>query len=189
MARPMIDAPAGLRLTRPLEEASDRRVEARRFCLDVIKDFYGYDYRRDWHADLDGLVADDADCWFSATNRGAFWALRDDHDGIVATAALYTLDRKPALARAFADRYLNAAAIPQLARVYVAADRRGQGIGGWLADLAEAEAVRLGFHTLYLHASADTSATLAFWRNHGFVEFANADGTAHFDKSLVTSPM
>lgn len=185
MPSPMTDAPAGLRLTRPLEETPERRAEARRFCLDVIKDFYGFDYRRDWHADLDGLVADDADCWFSAANRGAFWALRNPEDRIVATAALYTLDRKPALAKAFADRYPDAAAIPQLARVYVAADRRGQGIGGWVSDLAEAEATRLGFKTLYLHASAHTPSTLAFWRSRSFTGFANADGTAHFDKRLA----
>lgn len=180
----MTDVPLGLRLTRPLEEAADRRAEARRFCLDVIKAFYGFDYRQDWHADLDSLVADDEACWFSAANRGVFWVLRDDWDRIVATAALYTLDRKPGLAKAFANRYPDAGEIPQLVRVYVAAERRGQGIGGWLSDLAEAEAVRLGFRTLYLHASAETPATLAFWRSRGFAEFANGDGTAHFDKRL-----
>lgn len=88
------------------------------------------------------------------------------------------------LAAALADRYPEPAVIPQLVRVYVRRDQRGRGIGRWFRHLSEAEAARLGFGTLYLHASASTPATLQFWRNQGFVEFANADDTAHFDKAL-----
>ncbi len=171
----------------PLPEMSgSQRAAARRFCLDVIREFYGTDYRPDWHADLDSLTRDDPQCWFSSQNRGAFWVVRDTAGDIIATAGVYILRWKPNLVAALADRYPNPETIPQLVRVYVRKDQRGRGIGRWLHDLSEAEAVRLGFATLYLHASASTPATLRFWGRQGFVEFANADGTAHFDKALVS---
>lgn len=59
------------------------------------------------------------------------------------------------------------------------------GIGRSLSALAEAEAQRQGFLTLYLYANTDTTATMAFWRAQGFDAFAAAQGTTHFDKRLV----
>lgn len=161
-----------------------QRGDARRFCLDVIKEFYGTDYRPDWHADLDSLTSDDPRCWFSSQNSGAFWVVQDAVGDIIATAGLYILRWKPNLVAALAGRYPEPETIPQLVRVYVRGDQRGRGIGVWLHELAEAEIIQRGDRILYLHASAGTPATLKFWLGRGFAEFANAEGTAHFDKSL-----
>jgi GNAT superfamily N-acetyltransferase len=162
------------------------RERARRFCLETIGQVYGTDYRPDWHADLDSLPRVPQACWFSPENRGAFWTLSEPAGEMVATAGLYRLGWKPKLVAAFADRYAAPGDIVQLVRVYVRRDRRGQGIGRWLTGLAEAEARRQGFDTLYLHADTNTKATIAFWRAQGFAEFANDEGTTHFDKRLAS---
>lgn len=40
--------------------------DARAFCLQIIKEFYGIDYNPAWHADLDSLplTGEDNWCWF-----------------------------------------------------------------------------------------------------------------------------
>lgn len=179
------NAPSGLSLRALPETGRGEREAARRFCLDVIEEFYGIAYRSDWHADLDSLLDGEERCWFAARHRGGFWMLSGDGGRIVATAGLYRLDWKPTLSAAFVARYPQGNAVAQLVRVYVHKEHRGSGIGRWLSALAEAEAERLGYATLYLHASADTAATIAFWRSRGFDAFASGDGTTHFDKSLI----
>jgi GNAT superfamily N-acetyltransferase len=166
------------------DASTEVRRAARQFCLDTIREVYGTEYRPDWHADLDSLLVASEHSWFSRENRGAFWSLHSPAGEIVATAGLYRLAWKPNLTAAFADRYPSADDVAQLVRVYVRKDQRGRGIGQWLSALAEAQARRLGFPTLYLHANTDTEATIAFWRGQGFSEFAAADGTTHFDKVL-----
>lgn len=167
----------------------ERRAAARRFCLDTIREVYGTEYRPDWHADLDSLLQPPEQCWFSGKSRGAFWSLHAPDGEIVASAGLYGLSWKPNLVAAFADRYPSPDDVKQLVRVYVRKDLRGKGIGQWLAGLAETEAQMQGFKTLYLHANTDTVATIVFWRAQGFSEFAAAEGTTHFDKTLTTAPM
>lgn len=171
------------------EAAIERRAAARQFCLDTIHEVYGTEYRSDWHADLDSLTDQSGQNWFSRENRGAFWSLRALDGEIAATAGLYRLAWKPGLAATFADRYPLPDDVTQLVRVYVRKNLRGRGIGHWLARLAQAEARRQNFETLYLHANTDTAATIAFWRAQGFGAFASAEGTTHFDKSLTTEPI
>ena len=169
------------------DASRERRAAARRFCLDTIRDVYGTEYRPDWHTDLDSLIGSPERCWFSRDNRGAFWSLNAPGGEIIATAGLYRLAWKPHLAAALAGRYPSADEVVQLVRVYVRKDRRGRGIGRWLTACAESQARRLGFPTLYLHANTDTEATIAFWRGQGFEEFADVDGTTHFDKALAAN--
>ncbi len=182
------DAPHGLTLALLPDEPGEQHKAARRFCLDVIKEFYDSDYRADWHADLDSLTQGAAESWFSARNRGAFWTLSAPDGSLVAAAGLYCLSWKPHLVSAFAARYPRPEQVTQLVRVYVRKDHRGHRIGRWLNALAEAEAGRMGFATLYLHTNADTQATIAFWRGRGYAEIATAEATTHFDKSLSSTP-
>lgn len=181
--------PHGLTCAFAPDASRDGRANARRFCLDTIKEVYGTEYRSDWHADLDSLLHPPAQSWFSGENRGAFWTLHSPDGKIVASAGLYRLMWKPNLVALFADRYPSPADVTQLVRVYVRKDLRGSGIGQWLTTLAQTEAQRQEFKTLYLHASTDTAATIAFWRAQGFCEFAAAEGTTHFDKTLTTDPV
>jgi GNAT superfamily N-acetyltransferase len=184
----MVDAPHGLTLALLPDDSGEQHKAARQFCLDVIKEFYGSDYRVDWHADLDSLTLGPEQSWFSARNRGAFWTLSAPDGSLVAAAGLYCLTWKPKLAAALATRYPDPEQVTQLVRVYIRKDQRGRQIGRWLNMLAEAEARRLGFATLYLHASADTAATIGFWRGRGYAEIATIEATTHFDKSLSNTP-
>ena len=176
--------PPGLNCTSVPAAPHGLRAAVRRFCLATIKDVYGTDYRADWHSDLDLLADEGAASWFGAHDRGAFWALTTARGEIVATAGLYRLARKPALAAAFSARYPDPGNVAQLVRVYVGESHRGKRLGCWLSAFAESEARRLGFGTLYLHASSDRAEAIRFWQGSGFTAFASGDGTTHFDKAL-----
>lgn len=113
----MLAAPTLVRLGDDPDPLHDR---ARTFCLSVIKEFYSFDYRPDWHADLDSLLRPAAESQYSAINRGAFWIVTDPENGdIVATAAIKGMGWKPALCEALADRYPQIQQIGSVWRVYV----------------------------------------------------------------------
>jgi len=169
------------------EEPSCSRAEARQFCLDTIKEFYGFDYRRDWHIDLDTLLLPPAENHYSRQNRGAFWTLRDVRGDLVATAGVRHLAWKPNIVAMFPDRYERGEEIASLWRVYVRKDQRGHGLGRWLTTLCEGEADRLGYRTMYLHASSDAPATLAFWQAVGYRFVGTCETSTHFDKQITTA--
>ena len=179
-------APAGLRLTLLADEPGPEHAEARQFCLDTIKEFYGFDYRPDWHADLDSLLLPATENHYSAAHRGAFWTLRDGTGDVVATGGIRHLAWKPNIVAMFPDRYARGEEIASLWRVYVRKDRRKGGIGRWLSALCEAEAHRLGYGTMYLHASSDALATLAFWEAVGYEFLGACETSSHFDKAIGT---
>ena len=159
-------------------------VAARQFCLDVIKEFYGFDYRPDWHADLDSLLCQPHVNHYSMANRGAFWVLLDNEGLIQATAGIRHLGWKPAIAAAFADRYGSGRDVASLWRVYVKRELRRQGLGRWLNAYSEREASARGFAHMYLHASADAKATLGFWKASGYQAIGEFGDSVHFDKPL-----
>lgn len=120
----MIEAPPALTLALLPDSPGEAHVAARAFCLDAIKEFYDFDYRPDWHADLDSLLLPAPQNHYSASNRGAFC----DADGsLVATAGIRRLGWKPQLVTAFAERCPEPEAVSSLWRVYVRADQRGCG--------------------------------------------------------------
>jgi phosphinothricin acetyltransferase len=53
--------------------------------------------------------------------------------------------------------------------VYVAADRRGQGVGRLLLDALVNLATRQGFHTVIARTSGDNEPSIALHRSCGFV--------------------
>ena len=178
------EIPDGLSLTLLTDAPGPEHAAARQFCLDVIKEFYGFDYRPDWHADIDSLLLPAAENHYSAVNRGAFWVLLDSAGNIWATAGIRHLGWKPAIAAAFADRYGDGRDVSSLWRVYVLKEQRGQGLGSWLNALSEQEAARRGFARMYLHATSDALATLGFWRASGYETIGEFGDSIHFDKPL-----
>lgn len=180
----MIAFPDGLELARLSDDPGSPHDAARAFCLDVIKEFYGFDYRPDWHADLDSLSRPAAENHYSSINRGAFWTLSGTDGSLLATAGIRHLGWKPLIVKAFDARYPDGESIASLWRVYVRKDERGRGLGRSLTALAEREAERLGFTHMYLHASSDAAATLGFWRSAGYAEIGEFGDSIHFDKRL-----
>ncbi|MGI2032184.1 GNAT family N-acetyltransferase [Rhizobium panacihumi] len=171
---------------------SEDLPEARRFCLRIIRDFYGIDYNADWHADLDSLTGPAEHGWYCARNGGAFRSITDHSGRIIATGGLYNLDRKPATAARLADRFGQHKTC-QIARVYLDPAVRGTGLGSRMVAMLEDDARALGYATAYLHADAQTPATLAFWAGRGYGQFGTfsypspsggVDRSVDFDKSL-----
>lgn len=171
------------------EEPSSDHIEVRQFCLDTIKEFYGFDYRRDWHIDLDTLLLPAIENHYSRRHRGAFWALRDTRGDVIATVGFRHLAWKPNVIEMFPHRYTRGEDIASLWRLYVRKDQRGHGLGRWLTKLCEAEAHRIGYGTMYLHASSDALATLAFWQAVGYHFVGTCETSTHFDKLIGTTPM
>jgi GNAT superfamily N-acetyltransferase len=171
-------------MTRLPETPGPAHAEARQFCLDTIKEFYGFGYRPDWHADLDALLRPAAESHYSRQNRGAFWTLRDADGSLVATAGIRHLGWKPNIVALFPGRYERGEEIASLWRLYVRKDRRRHGLGRWFAAVCEREAERLGYGTMYLHANADAQATIAFWESIGYRKLGTWDESTHFDKPI-----
>lgn len=165
-------------------EMTPAHVAARAFCLDMIKEFYGFDYRPDWHTDLDSLCLPAARNHYHAVNRGGFWTLSRPDGGLVATAGVRALGWKPELLREFARRYPDGRKVASLWRVYVRKDHRHHGVGKWLSSLAETEAARMGYTALYLHAASGVASTIAFWEAIGYLSIGEHEFSTHFDKTL-----
>ena len=160
-------------------------AEARAFCLSVIKDAYGFDYRADWHADLDSLLWGGAGNHYASVNRGAFWMVCDADAKPIATIGIKQLSWQSALSTRLAPRYPRLDTVATITRAYVQAQWRNHGIGSWLSDLCIAEAPRLGYRTLYLHTNDDANAAKRFWAARGWREFDRFGMSAHFDRTLT----
>lgn len=179
---------------RLLADDEPSRSEARTFCLRMIKEFYDIDYTESWHVDLDSLLSDEAESWFSVSNRGAFYYAREPSGSMVAAGGLYDLRRKPATLARVGDRYTENAEICQIARVYLDAKFRGKGMGAEIVAQLERDAVRFGYTVCYLHADAQTTNTLNFWRKCGYRDFgrfsysskSGVDTSIDFEKFIVS---
>jgi ribosomal protein S18 acetylase RimI-like enzyme len=179
-----ISAPAGFRLAQLPDDPSRDHADARQFCLETIKEHYGFDYRREWHVDLDSLLLPPIENHYSRHHRAAFWILRNQAGEIAATAAIRHLGWKPNIVAMFPERYPRGEDIASIWRVYVRKDLRRHGLGRWLTALCEQEATRLEYRAMYLHATSDARATIAFWQSVGY-RIIEADAeTTHFDKPL-----
>lgn len=183
-----MEFPQGLTLALLSGSAAPAHVAARRFCLDTIKEFYGFDYNPDWHVDIDSLLRPEAETHYAAPNRGAFWTLSDTAGDIVATVGVRGLWYKPAIVEAFRDRYTDPGKVGSLWRLYVRKDLRGQGLGKKLNRLVEEEAVKLGYSSMYLHASSDAAAAIGFWKSVGYEDLGEYEFSTHFDKKLEPVP-
>ncbi len=152
---------------------TDVASEIREFCLKIIKDFYGIDYTKEWHADLDSLLLDGDGNWFSRENRGSFYHVRDGAGAIIATGGVYDLKRKPSTRQRIAKRYGDDAEICQIVRVYLDPDFRGAGLGSQIATRLERDALSLEYDVAYLHADARAPKALSFWKKCGYSDFGS----------------
>ncbi len=173
-----------LTIGRLSDDADASHRAARGFCLDVIKEVYGFDYRADWHADLDLLCAGGPDNQYAATNQGGFWLVTDDGGGLVATIGIKRLAWQPRLLANLAARYKDSSHVATLTRAYIRQDFRGQGLGARLTRICEAAARDMGYRTIYLHTNADADAAMRFWRGQGWAGFGQFGISAHFEKHL-----
>ena len=156
----------------------------RRFCLDVIEEAFGHSYRREWHADLDRLGSANDD--YQPSRKGTFLVVKADGE-VVGCGGLRALSTRSDLIDRFTPRYPDSASIGSIWRVYVRPDQRSSGIGKWLVDELERIGRELGYTELYLHTSADSPRSVAFWERQGYMAFrhdATEDPTVHMDKLL-----
>lgn len=157
--------------------------ESRRFCLSVIAQTYGYTYNPQWHADLDSLGA--ADDVYAPANGGRWIVLRDE-GRIIACGGLRSLTSHITAAERFRDRYAGNR-VGAIWRVYVDPIYQGRGKGYALFKKLEEAGRQQGYELLYLHASGNNPAAVAFWERQGFLPFlqeATADKTIHMEKRL-----
>jgi ribosomal protein S18 acetylase RimI-like enzyme len=157
----------------------------RHFCLATIREAFGYDYRPDWHADLDELV--EPMHGYHPDRRGAFLVARWDGE-IAGCGGLRSLITSPPLAERFVSRYGDAPNVGSIWRVYVSPEHRSRGLGSRLVSELELRASHHGYDRLYLHTSARTPRSLAFWQHQGYEPFSHDagsfDSTVHLDKDV-----
>lgn len=166
--------------------------QARDFCLKMIRETYAIDYNPQWHADLDSLLLQGFENWYSAASRGAFCLVYDAAGKMIATGGLHGFSRKLGTANRLGQRYNNHDTVCQLVRVYLEPSARGKGLGTRIVALLEDRAAQLGYDTSYLHADADASETLNFWHRCNYQEFGRfsysangrTDTAVDFEKAL-----
>ncbi|MEM9132321.1 MAG: GNAT family N-acetyltransferase [Actinomycetota bacterium] len=165
--------------------SADDGPRLRTFCLAMIKEAFGFDYRPDWHADLDAMCEGEHD--YDSDRRGAFLVARRQ-GVIVGCGALKRLEARPELAARFGDRYAEPDRIGSIWRVYIDPDHRCHGLGAELSARLEALAAGLGYDRLYLHTSANARRSVAFWEGCGYEPFLAEEGpdevTLHLDKNV-----
>lgn len=166
-----------IRMTKLPDEPDERHDAARSYCMGIIKDFYNIEYTPAWHADLDSLLTSNSLNWYSSLNRGAFWLCQNAGGDIVGTCGIYDMMWKPRTLNRLHSHYPEGSNICQLSRMYIREDMRGRGIGRRLEVAAAAEAERLGYEDIYLHADFKAVSTLGFWDACGYVRIG-------YDKEL-----
>ncbi|MEM7274710.1 MAG: GNAT family N-acetyltransferase [Actinomycetota bacterium] len=155
----------------------------RAFCLETIAEVFGVHYRTDWHADLDALAT--GDHHYLPDAGGAFLVARAG-DRVIGCGGLRSLTTRPDLAARFSDRHDGP--VGSIWRVFVAPEWRCAGLGARLSAALDLEAAMLGYRSLYLHTSAETPRSVAFWQRQGYeacaVDGPGDDRTVHMDKPI-----
>ena len=161
--------------------------EARTFCLSVIKDTYGYEYRPDWHADLDSLTQGE-ESRYNAVNGGAFFIIRN-HDGeIMGTGGVYSMLHKPNFIELFGTaRYGDVSKIACMGRTYLKPEYRGNALSRTLVPMLEMAAKNNGYTHMGLDCEASAERLRRHWESFGFTAFLIDGSTAFYDKSIQAS--
>lgn len=157
---------------------------ARSYCLRLIKLTYGYDYRADWHADLDGLL-EMRTSPYAPEQRGAFYILKNEAGEIVASAGLRALTTRPDILAMAGSRYPTPETVASHWRMYVDPAYRKQGLGKTLMAMRREQALQYGYDTVYFHCSAGAKKLRDYWERNGFTCFAEDTETAHYDGALT----
>jgi len=157
--------------------------QIREYCLATVKEVYGFDYREDWHRDLDSLLLGEASD-YAHGQRGCMLVLQNEKGEVIGTAGMRGLFWKPNMVEMFQERYGDCQQVASNWRMYIRADYRKQGMGKILVTLREMAAIRYGYTRMYLHCDINAIRLRNHWEVLGFSNFCNEGQTAHYDKEL-----
>ena len=178
--------PTGVRLSQWHPSQREFAESLRQYCLNMIQEVYGYDYRQDWHRDLDSLLSGDQSD-YSPNQRGCMLVLQNEMNEIIGTAGMRGLFTQPKMLERFPIRFKNANTVASNCRMYIRADYRRLGMSKILIALRELAAQRYGYSTLYLHCDINAHRLRQHWESFGFENFCNEDQTSHYDKSIPSA--
>ena len=159
---------------------------ARAHCLSAIQDAYGYDYRPDWHWDLDSLLTPEHSPYFCGRN-GAFFILSGGDQAVIGTAGIRCLSSSPSILESYGARYPRPTEVAYLCRVYVDRQHRKQGLGDYLTKLCRQGARDRGYQAIYFHCDRRALRLRAYWESLGFTCFAEDDMSAHYDTVITAA--
>lgn len=186
MEEPRLLAP-GLTVTRWQPHMAALGGQARTFCLSTIKDTYGYDYRPDWHADLDSLTQGESSRYNPASG-GVFLVVQNLNGDIVGTGGAYSLTHKPHFIALFGGKYANPAQVACMGRTYLQKQYRGNALSRTLVPMLEAAAAGYGYTHMCLDCEASAARLRNHWESFGFTTVIEDGSTAFYDKSVHNSP-
>ncbi|PZP39145.1 MAG: hypothetical protein DI585_05085 [Pseudomonas fluorescens] len=178
--------PAGVTISQWHPEDVKTGEEARAFCLAMIKSVYGYDYRADWHKDLDSLLKGD-ESWYTIANKGTFLVLRNAEGTVIGTGGIHPISRKPVLMPMFEGRYTTWESVAALGRTYILPEYRGLGMSRVLVAMLEHAAERMGYAHMNLHCEESAIRLRNHWESFGFTHILNEDSASHYDKFVCNS--
>jgi GNAT superfamily N-acetyltransferase len=136
-------------------------IAVREHILRVTREDLGYDYRPEWHWDLDDLQG----VYVDHPRQALFLAVDDGTGDLVGTTSVVNVGpNAPPHPIWLAERY-NGPTIAQLLRVYVARSHRRRGVAHGLVESARRFVAQAGgYETIYLHTNASVPGAEAFWR-------------------------
>ena len=161
-------------------------TEARTYCLSVIKDTYGYDYRPDWHADLDSLTQGE-ESRYNPAKGGAFFIIRNHAGEIIGTGGIASMAYKPHFIELFGSRYQQPEKVAVMGRTYLKKEYRGNALSRTLVPMLEMAAVANGYTHMNLDCEAAADRLRRHWESFGFTTILINGSTAHYDKSVHNS--
>lgn len=166
-----------MEIKRVTHEDADILQSAKAFMLSIITDDFGYEFNPSWHADIVSLEH----TYVHDSRAGLFVALSDGE--IIGTIAMRPYDKTyPELRSMY-----NALTTVGVWRHYIKKDRRNQGIGSKLLELAEGFASSAGYSSIYLHTQKTIPGSLEYWLAKGYVpvwEPMDELRTVHLSKSI-----
>jgi GNAT superfamily N-acetyltransferase len=161
----------------------------REHVLRVSRDDIGFEYRPEWHWDVDDLQG----TYVDNPRHALFVAIEADTGTLLGTTSIVNVGPKsPPHPEWLAERY-NAPDVAQLLRVYIVRQARRRGIARALvAEARQFTADEGGYRTLYLHTNASVPGAEAFWRAMPTTEIydgrGNRDGYSealHFELAML----
>ncbi len=109
--------------------------------------------------DPDGIDTDLKDIEQSYFSRGGKFSVLEDADGrIIATCALYAMDK----------------ATCELRKMYIRPEHRGRGYGKQLLEAALSQARRMGFETMTLETATVLKEAVCLYKSYGFKPYESA---------------
>ncbi|MFZ2619270.1 MAG: GNAT family N-acetyltransferase, partial [Alphaproteobacteria bacterium] len=141
-------------------------AQARTFCLQVIKDTYGYDYTPAWHEDLDSLTQPHGH--YDVAQRSRFFIVQNAAGEVLGTAGLRGLWWKPNMVELLKEIYPHPQTVGSLWRMYLHPSIRKQGVGNALIQLCHNAAKAHGYQHMYLHCETKANRLRQYYQTYGY---------------------